>query len=275
MNTNRVTRKRGSQKRKYSGEKLITKRESKREQKDATSASGKKKKRKTFFEKKGSAESVEEIDGNRNIIQTEVQVHSTKSVEDALDEIEVHDDAVSTSPPEFQAQVSFDDEKHSQGSHFSALQSYIQNEPIDNDVQGDSEMNQNESSTEFEYTGPTWKDEVKKDISALFKLTGNLVKSVNEIKHIVRERETQTKRSRASSYSTSDEDIKFALLPDFKLKKVRQVREMETNINENYMYKRQLVILFENINEFRSLKYISENFNCDRSKRCRLLEEEI
>lgn len=84
-----------------------------------------------------------------------------------------------------------------------------------------------------------WKKDVKKDLAALFKESADQKKTLREIKSLLRERNVCG--NSPSRYSTSDEDEIFALLPPFKLKKVFQVENMETDINTNSEYQNQLV----------------------------------
>lgn len=267
MNTNRVTRKRALQKQK-SAEKLFAKCEKKD---PAVAASiGKKKKRKLKV-KKHSAETAslklpinskmsnninvvgieifpEESDAdNNNAIETQEQIHNeypsaSPPIQDDLEfqfqEFhEEHDDddrQLLSSPPRQTLR-----DQHSTEDDLSAspVDTQKTRERHGNDDPGNLKMHHNFDAEDF--IENTWKMEVKKDISALFKQNGNLVKTVMEIKRLLREK--NTRRSRSSSYSTSDEEIKFAMLPEFKMKKVWQVREMEVNINEDRIYKRQLV----------------------------------
>lgn len=99
---------------------------------------------------------------------------------------------------------------------------------------------------ENEFTENVWKMEVKKDIAALYKQNEKINKSLNEMNRLLQNRKIRCS-SPSSRYSTSDEEIKFAMLPDFQLEKVWEVKTMEENVNRHGDYRKLLVKLIFNL----------------------------
>ncbi len=100
------------------------------------------------------------------------------------------------------------------------------------------EDNQNEKA----FMENVWMQEVRKDIATLYGAYHAIVHDVKQIKKYVMTKNRDNRSiSPLSVASSLDDDSKFFLLPKFQLKKVKRIVEMETSINSNHEYKKQLV----------------------------------
>lgn len=237
MNTSRVSRVRTLRNRQFSLHKLSAKKTKKKLDVAGATLVVKKKQRKLDSEKNIHSDGFAELpnDADENPNPQEDNMHRENALNNSGDEIRGNVDN------DIDADLGRETNIRSEGFPSPAASSHeLEFTDFVSGIKEIPKTSEAAAPYEDEFTGPTFKMEVKKDIAAFFKQTSGLTKSVKEIKSLLQGRKMRD-NSPTSRYSTSDEEIKFALLPDFELTKVWQVKKMEENVNENRAYAKQLV----------------------------------